>query len=84
MDQIQADSLKLRAVLIREVLSPNYSPTQASIIEKRITKLDKRRTAIIIDTVNEANRILGRMDTLDRQQFLWDLMESSQQMHGEY
>jgi len=83
MDQIQSDSLKLRAVLIREVLSPNYSSKEARLIERRMAKLDSKRTSVILNTIDEANRILGRMDELDREEFLFDLMENRDQMRGE-
>jgi hypothetical protein len=60
MDEIQRDSLKLRAVLIQDVLAQKYNPVEVDLIKRRMAKLDSKRTSVIFDAVDKTNRILGR------------------------
>ncbi|MGZ3722087.1 MAG: hypothetical protein ACXVA9_04095 [Bdellovibrionales bacterium] len=69
MDEIQTDSVKLRAVLIQDVLSHKYNPKEVRVIKSRMAKLDSKRTSVIFEAVEKANNILGRSD-LPKEDFM--------------
>lgn len=60
IDQIQADSLKLRTVLVEDVLAKKYNLREVAQIKNRMAKLDAKRNKVIFDTVEKANGVLGR------------------------
>lgn len=60
LDDVSRQSLKLRSVLIEEILSPNYSLEEVSLIKSRLKKLEDKRLSLMFDGVDEANKILGR------------------------
>jgi uncharacterized lipoprotein YajG len=60
LDEISAQSLKLRSVLVQDVLSPGYSVDEVDLIKKRLKKLEDKRLTLMFDGVDQANSILGR------------------------
>lgn len=59
LDEIRDHSLRLRSVLVEELLSPSYDMDEVSLIKKRLKKLEKKRLSLLFDSVDEANEILG-------------------------
>jgi hypothetical protein len=57
---IQAESVKLRAVLIREMLSEKPSSKEVSALKNRLKKLSDERLDTIFDAANQTNEIIGR------------------------
>lgn len=60
IDDISQQTLKLRALLVQEVVSSNYNADEVAGIKKRIRKLEAKRITAIFDAVDKANTILGR------------------------
>jgi hypothetical protein len=57
---IQAESVKVRAVLIRELLAEKPSSKEVSAAKKRLKKLSDDRLDTIFDAANQTNEIIGR------------------------
>lgn len=60
IDDINKQSLKLRSVLVEEILSPNYDLDEVNLIKRRLKKLEDKRLSLMFDGVDQANTILGR------------------------
>lgn len=60
LDDMGQQSMKLRSVLIEELLSPSYSADEVAEIKSRLKKIEDKRLAVIFDGVDQANTILGR------------------------
>ena len=60
MDQLRDESLKLRVVLIKDVVSKQYESKEVSLIKKRIKKVENKRLQLIFGAIDKANKILGR------------------------
>ena len=53
-------SLKLRSVLIKDILSADYDPKEIEIVEKRLRSVEKRRLSAFFGTIRKVNTTLGR------------------------
>jgi uncharacterized membrane protein len=62
--EISEESLKLRSVLVKELISPNYDADMVSLIEKKLRKLEDKRLSVIFNAVEKVNDILGRQAQL--------------------
>ncbi len=60
IDENWQQSLRLRSVLIKELVSKDYNDTAVDLIKKRLKDLDSKRLFITFDAVDQANKILGR------------------------
>lgn len=74
LNDISEQSWKLRSVLVKELLSSNYSADDVSQIKSRLRKLEDERLSVMFDGVDKANSILGR-NANDHQAALRALME---------
>jgi hypothetical protein len=73
MDEINKKSLELRAVLLKDLLAPNYNGKEVVLIKNRMRKLEDKRLSMIFESAEKANLILGRQAALNpqlMQQFL--------------
>jgi len=75
INQIQQDSLKLRSLLIEEVLSPSYEDNEIVLIKSRMKKLEQKRLNVIFDAVDKANKIIGRSEVKFRDEMFFDLFD---------
>ena len=60
LDELQSESIKLRSVLIKDVLAKKYNPSEVKGIRSRMTTNEKKKIAVIFETVDQANKIIGR------------------------
>lgn len=77
LNKIQEDSLKLRQILINDLVAQDYDSKKAKEVEfvkARIYKLDKSRTKLRFVTIEKLQKILGR-DIKDKQVLLNHVME---------
>jgi hypothetical protein len=74
LTQMRDESLKLRSVLVEDVLSPNYNKKEVSLIQKRMQKLEGARLTVMFRAVDEAGRILGRSG-VQNQQLIQGMLE---------
>lgn len=54
------ESLRLRAVLIKDLLSANYNRAEVFLIKNKIKKSEEKRISILLDAIEKSNAILGR------------------------
>lgn len=59
-DALRGKSLKLRSVLVKNVLSADYNPDEVSILQDRIRSVEVDRLETFFWAVQQANAILGR------------------------
>jgi hypothetical protein len=57
--QIKTESLKLRSILVRDLISPSYDAEEVALIESRLKTLEDRRLSSLFKGVEAANHILG-------------------------
>lgn len=60
LDELTSQSLKLRAVLIKDVIDTHYDAKEVTKIKKKIKTVEQNKLSVIFDAVDEANTILGR------------------------
>jgi hypothetical protein len=66
LDVINLESVRLRSVLMKEVLAPDYKPNEVEVIKTRISGLEARRISTMFNGIEEANSILGRTPVENR------------------
>ena len=59
-DEFNRQSLELRSILLKDLLSSNYNAKEVGLIKTRMRKLEERRLSMTFDSVEKANVILGR------------------------
>ena len=59
-DAMREESLKLRAVLVKDLVSADYDVQEVEMIKSRIRKLEQDRLSEYFGAIRETNRILGR------------------------
>lgn len=73
-NSLNDESLRLRSVLIKDVLSPKYSKMEVMYVQDQLRKNEDARLSVILDTVDKANGILGRETNQDESERLMDQM----------
>lgn len=66
MDQYSQQALKLRAILVKDLLSTKYDMDEVNLIKARLSDLEDRRLNVIFDAITKANTILGRQAALNQ------------------
>ena len=66
LDSLLEDSLKLRELLVKDVVAKQYNRAEVHLIQKKMKAVEDQRMAVILGTIDEANRIIGR--ETDREQ----------------
>jgi len=59
LEAYRDESLRLRSLLIKDVMAPTYNRAEVGLIKSRMSKVERQRLATIFDTVDKANTILG-------------------------
>lgn len=67
LDALYAQSLKLRSVLIKDLITTNYNEDEVELIKSRIKTVEDKRLSLIFDAVEQANLILGHLVLTNRQ-----------------
>ena len=68
------DGLKFRELLVEKILSKKYKSGEVEIVKNKIRDLEKKRVAILFDSVDKANEILGRA-SVNNQRMLRDFVD---------
>lgn len=66
IDQYGQQSFKLRAILVKDLISTNYDMDEVNLIKARLSDLEDRRLNVIFDAIAKANTILGRQAALNQ------------------
>ncbi|MGZ3653204.1 MAG: hypothetical protein ACXVB9_15160 [Bdellovibrionota bacterium] len=75
---LNGDSLKLRALLIQDVLSPGNPVQEINEVKKRLRKNSQARIDAIFSAVDEANDVLGRNQLIEEAMDLQEMQDDSQ------
>jgi len=59
VDLIIATSIKLRSVLIKDLIATNYNEDEVETIKDRLRSLEDKRVSVLFDSIGQANTILG-------------------------
>ena len=81
LKDLQAQSLKIRSLLIQEVTGSDYNEKEIWVIKNRLKKNESQKLLTYFNAVDEANKILGRDSELERRQ---ELMHSITEVHDRY
>lgn len=79
MDRLINQSLRLRAVLVKDLISTAYDEDEVQLIKRKIRDVEKQRVSEIFDATDQANRILGR-EAVNNRKVLDEMFEP----HGHY
>lgn len=60
VDELTSKSLKLRSVLLKDVIDSKYNAKEVSKIKKDIKRVEAEKLSVIFAAVDQANAILGR------------------------
>lgn len=62
---IWQNTLKLRAVLVKDLLSEKYNPVEVKQIKRRMWDLENKRLTLIYRAIDDANKVLGHFTAED-------------------
>lgn len=60
-DRLRLESLKLRSVLVKDLISEKYNEAEVELIKKRIKANEQQRLSVLFGAVEKANTILGHI-----------------------
>lgn len=60
LDPLREQSLKLRALLVQDLLATPYNEDEVELIKNRLSAIEDRRLDVMFSAVTNANQILGR------------------------
>lgn len=70
LDSLWSQSLKLRAVLIKDLITAKYNEEEVDLIKDRMKKIEDQRLAVTFNAVEQANTILVHEPALPNHQEL--------------
>lgn len=73
-DEVIQRSLKLRSILIKDLLAENYDQNEVDLIKKRLGDVEKQRLNLMFVAVAQANTILGHQTLLEHQALMDDYL----------
>ena len=59
LSQLKNQSLKLRSILIKDVMQAGYNPNEIELVKERLKKTEDRRLTVIFNAVDHAETIIG-------------------------
>ena len=59
-DALARESIKLRSLLVQDLISPAYNDKVTSLVETKLKKVEKERLDLVLDSIKRAKTILGR------------------------
>ena len=77
-DALRIQSLKLRAVLIKDVMSPDYDQQEVDQVKRRIKDIEDQRLTNTFESLDRANTIMGRPSAENER-----ILRSVYQLHGD-
>lgn len=83
---IQQESLKLRNLLVKDLVAENYDSQKAnevSAIKTKLGRLERQRWSVMVQSVEKAQKILGRQ-AKDNQIMMNQFLERDYDNHGTY
>lgn len=84
--QIEEQSLKLRDILVKDLVAANYDSKKSNevrTIKSKIVKLNRERTNLTLDSIEKAQKILGRQ-AKDNQMMMNNFLQRDFDNRGAY
>lgn len=78
--ELREKSLKLRSILVKDVLSQNYDSDEVALVQERLKSVEHERLSILLAAVRQTNVILGRWASKNQresEQFYDDMMRET-------
>jgi hypothetical protein len=74
LDALGVQSLKLRSILIKDLLATRYDEDEVELIEHRMKDVEEKSLSVTLKAIEEANKILGHQAVANRQlvERFWD------------
>jgi len=60
IDQKDQEEMRLRLVLLKEILKADYKQREVNLMQQKIRKLNKEKFKILTAAMKDSNRILGK------------------------
>lgn len=74
---LRDESLRLRSLLLKDLLNPAYNQKEAQVIQKRLKKNEQKRVALLLESIRKTDKILGRGPSAeDRKKAIGNIFES--------
>lgn len=73
-DVLQLESLQVRSLIIKEVMNAGYDPNKVDRLRKRLRKVENERLNLTFNSIEEANKILGRETEPDRRRKVFEVL----------
>ncbi len=81
INAINDQAVRLRALLIEDVVAPQYNEVEAELIKTRLSQLEDKKIGVIFEAIDKTNLILGR-EAARNQKFLSGLFEFNDKKMG--
>lgn len=75
LDGLRRESLKLRSLMVKDLVSPAYDASQMRVAERKLREVERERLEVMLDAMKKASRILGRQAAINEalmQEFVTD------------
>lgn len=75
--ELRDESLRLRSLLLKDLLNPAYNQKEVQVIQKRLKKNEQKRVALFLESIRKTDKILGRAPNAeDRKKAVGNIFES--------
>lgn len=75
--ELRDESLRLRSLLLKDLLNPAYNRKEAQVIQKKLKKNEQKRVALLLESIRKTDKILGRGPSAeDRKKAIGNIFES--------
>jgi hypothetical protein len=73
---LRAESLRLRAVLIQDLMAPDFSAAEVALVKKKLTDVEHERLQVFFSSIHGINTVLGRFESRQAKESadLYDMM----------
>lgn len=58
--ELNQDSIKLRAVLVKDIVDPSVKRSEIKLIKRRLRALEDKKLTVLFEAVDRAEKIVGR------------------------
>lgn len=82
VNALSTESLRLRSVLVSDLLAQDYNAAEVSLVKKKIKAAEEKRLTIIFDAVDKVKKILGRQASSEHERMMSDFFEGREDAGG--
>lgn len=71
---LQIESLKVRSLILKEVMNQTYDPNKIDDLKKRLKKVENQKLNLTFSSIEEANKVLGRETEPERRRKIFETL----------